>query len=68
MPSLYVLTAALGAWHYTSPATNNTYIFNSSLLNQADAQSTCKVVGGHLVAWLSLEEQVGAHAACACSC
>jgi hypothetical protein len=39
--------------------TNNTYIFNSSLLNQADAQATCKVTGGHLAAWISLEEQVG---------
>jgi hypothetical protein len=52
--------AATGAWNYTSPLTNDTYVFNSTTLNQADAQASCKVAGGHLVAWTSVEEQVGA--------
>ncbi len=51
--------AAAGAWNYTSPITNDTYVFNSTAVNQADAQSSCKVAGGHLVAWSSVEEQVG---------
>ena len=38
--------------------TNNTYIFNSTRVTYDNALSTCKLSGGHLVSWFSLEEQV----------
>jgi hypothetical protein len=55
--------AAPGAWNYTSPFTNLTYVFNSTLVAQSTAQGTCKASGGHLVAWFSLEEQADVEAA-----
>jgi hypothetical protein len=37
--------------------TNNTYVFNSTMVSYTTAQASCKVQGGHLVSWFSLEEQ-----------
>ena len=42
---------------YTTNATGNTFYMNTSLVDQATAQEDCKRNGGHLAAYISLEEQ-----------
>lgn len=45
---------------YVSNASNATYLLNTTFTNQVAAQRSCNANGGHLVAYTSIEEQVGA--------
>jgi hypothetical protein len=49
---------ALGAYNYTSKVSGISYVFNNTLVNSYDAQTTCNTYGGHLVWFGSLQEQV----------
>jgi hypothetical protein len=42
---------------YESSTTNNTYMFNTMLLNQSDAETYCQDNGGHLVSYAGADEQ-----------
>jgi hypothetical protein len=43
---------------YTNNATNTTYVLNQTMMDMASAERMCNLAGGHLAAWLSLDEQV----------
>ncbi len=45
---------------FTSSVSNSLYYFVNERKTLNDAQSTCVSLGGHLVSYRSLEEQVGA--------
>ncbi len=49
--------AALGAFYYTSPLTNVTYLFNNTPVNAFQAELACQAGGGHLVSFTSVEQQ-----------
>jgi hypothetical protein len=42
---------------YVSPTSNNTYIYNNTLLNFVQAEQTCNDQGGHLVTYYDAAEQ-----------
>ena len=42
---------------YTTNATGNTFYLNTTLVDSASAEESCKRNGGHLAAYISLEEQ-----------
>jgi hypothetical protein len=42
---------------YESSTTNNTYMFNTMLLNQSDAETYCQDNGGHLISYAGADEQ-----------
>jgi hypothetical protein len=44
--------------YYTAEATNDTYAFVSAVVTSAAAQRSCNDLGGHLVSYVSLAEQV----------
>jgi hypothetical protein len=50
--------AAKAVYTYTSATTNNTYTLNTEPANATVAEAFCNDVGGHLVSWISREEQV----------
>jgi hypothetical protein len=42
---------------YSSPLTQNSYMLNTSKADRAQAESACIEWGGHLVSYVSKEEQ-----------
>ena len=51
--------AAPNIWFYDSDSTGWTYAFGNHLVGQVAAENLCQSVGGHLVTWSNLQEQVG---------
>jgi hypothetical protein len=45
--------AAAQTYNYTSQYTGNTYILNTFMQTQAQAQQACNAAGGHLAGWVS---------------
>lgn len=52
-----VPSAAAGIFRYTDEESGNTYVLNTNLLNQADAQKACNAEGGHLASWSDMDQQ-----------
>jgi hypothetical protein len=46
-----------GTATYTSNVTNSTYMLNTSPANFLDAETNCRLNGGHLTSYASAEEQ-----------
>jgi hypothetical protein len=44
--------------YYTADATNDTYAFVSSVVTMSESQKFCNSLGGHLVSWKGMAEQV----------
>lgn len=44
---------------YTAQVSLNNFFLNISLASHADAEAACSAGGGHLAAYMSIEEQVG---------
>jgi hypothetical protein len=51
-------TLNLGAFHYTSPGSGSTYVFNNTPVTQSAAAQACKDYGAAPVSFKSLDEQL----------
>ena len=49
-------------WTYTNSFSNMQYVLNTTLLNWYNAEDTCMSMGGHLVSYNSIEEQLDVEA------
>jgi hypothetical protein len=45
-------------YNYTNNLTDISYVLNTSMTNYYEAEDNCLALGGHLVSYTSLEEQV----------
>ena len=58
-PALLPCRAAPGAWTFNSSiaGSNFTYTLNTTMVSMLDAEHQCACQGGHLVSYVSPEEQ-----------